>query len=87
MRPTTKYSAGEAERGVDRLPHIRVTVATSSKPLPVEALPSACLDEAAIGQLTQRNRSWQWNYGQKLPFTFECEDRFSWGEVQAQLKV
>lgn len=55
--------------------------------LPVEALPSARLDEAAIGQLTQRNRSWQWNYGQKLPFTFECEDRFSWGEVQVQLQI
>ena len=55
--------------------------------LPVEALPSAWLDEAAIGQLTQRNRSWQWNYGQKLPFTFECEDRFSWGEVQVQLQI
>ena len=55
--------------------------------LPVGALPSARLDETAIGQLTQRNRSWQWNYGQKLPFTFECEDRFSWGEVQVQLKV
>lgn len=55
--------------------------------LPVEALPSACLDETAIGQLTQRNRRWQWNYGQKLPFTFECEDRFSWGEVQVQLQI
>ena len=55
--------------------------------LPVEALPSAWLDEAAIGQLTERNRSWQWNYGQKLPFTFECEDRFSWGEVQVQLQI
>ena len=55
--------------------------------LPVEALPSAWLDEAAIGQLMQRNRSWQWNYGQKLPFTFECEDRFSWGEVQVQLQI
>lgn len=55
--------------------------------LPVEALPSACLDETAIGQLAQRNRSWQWNYGQKLPFTFECEDRFSWGEVQVQLQI
>ena len=55
--------------------------------LPVEALPSAWLDETAIGQLTQRNRSWQWNYGQKLPFTFECEDRFSWGEVQVQLQI
>jgi len=55
--------------------------------LPVEALPSACLDETAIGQLTERNRSWQWNYGQKLPFTFECEDRFSWGEVQVQLQI
>lgn len=55
--------------------------------LPVEALPAAWLDETAIGQLTERNRSWQWNYGQKLPFTFECEDRFSWGEVQVQLQI
>lgn len=55
--------------------------------LPVEELPAIRLDEIAIGQLTQRNRSWQWNYGQKLPFTFECEDRFSWGEVQVQLQI
>ena len=55
--------------------------------LPVEELPAIRLDETAIGQLTQRNRSWQWNYGQKLPFTFECEDRFSWGEVQVQLQI
>ena len=31
--------------------------------------------------------SWQWLYGQKLPFTLECSDRFSWGSIQLQLQV
>ncbi len=31
--------------------------------------------------------SWQWLYGQKLPFTLECSDRFSWGNIQLQLQV
>ena len=55
--------------------------------LPVEALPGSRLDEASIGRLTERNRSWQWNYGQKLPFTFECEERYPWGGIQVQLLV
>ena len=40
-----------------------------------------------IRALTERNRSWDWLYGRKLPFTFECEDRFPWGSVQVQLQV
>lgn len=31
--------------------------------------------------------SWQWLYGQKLPFTMECSDRFSWGSIQLQLQA
>lgn len=45
------------------------------------------LDNTRISELTQRNRSWDWNYGQKLPFTFECEARFPWGGLQIQLQV
>lgn len=45
------------------------------------------LDRDRIAALTERNRSWDWNFGQKLPFSFECEDRFPWGGVQVQLTV
>ena len=45
------------------------------------------LDAAAIAALTARNRSWEWNYGQKLPFSFQCEGRFDWGGVQLAFQV
>ena len=45
------------------------------------------LDLAQIQRLTQRNRSWEWNFGQKVPFSMECEERFDWGCVQLQLQV
>ena len=53
--------------------------------LPLTTL--AELDQAAVEALRQRNASWAWNYGQKLPFTFECEGRFLWGGVQIVLLV
>lgn len=31
--------------------------------------------------------SWEWLYGQKLPFSFSCENRFSWGSFQLQLQA
>lgn len=55
--------------------------------LPLTEITSDQLDHQAIDALTQRNRSWEWNYGQKLPFTFECEDRFPWGGIQIHLQV
>lgn len=30
---------------------------------------------------------WNWLYGQKLPFTFECSSHFSWGEITLQLQL
>lgn len=33
------------------------------------------------------NQSWDWNYGQTLPFTHELNERFAWGEVTIQLQV
>lgn len=30
---------------------------------------------------------WNWVYGQKLPFSFECSDRFSWGGITLQLQI
>ena len=50
-------------------------------------LDDSMLDMAAIEALRQRNASWEWNYGQKLPFTAEYEERFAWGGVQIQLSV
>lgn len=44
-------------------------------------------DMAQVQHLTERNRSWDWNYGQKVPFSLECEERFPWGGVQVQLQV
>lgn len=42
---------------------------------------------AADPALVERYRSWEWNYGAKLPFTFEWEDRLSFGCVRIEAKV
>ena len=55
--------------------------------LPLQTLSEADLDMDRIHFLTARNRSWDWNYGQKIPFTLECEQRFPWGILQIQLQV
>ena len=43
--------------------------------------------QAEISQTSQELNSWQWLYGQKLPFTVSLEDRFTWGSIQLQLQV
>lgn len=55
--------------------------------LPLEQLPEEALNKPHIDSLRQRNGSWEWLYGQKIPFTFEWEDRFPWGSVQVALQV
>lgn len=55
--------------------------------LPPQKLSDSDLDMPRIRELAERNRSWEWNFGQKLPFTFECEERFSWGSLQIQLQL
>lgn len=55
--------------------------------LPLEQLPEEALNKPYIDSLRQRNGSWEWLYGQKIPFTFEWEDRFPWGGVQVALRV
>lgn len=55
--------------------------------LPAEELTLDGMDRAAIDALYRRNRSWEWNYGRRLPFTFTCEERFPWGDLQLQLQV
>lgn len=40
-----------------------------------------------IDLYTEQLSSWQWLYGQKLPFSVSLEDRFPWGSIQLQLQV
>ena len=37
--------------------------------------------------LRERYRSWEWNYGQKLPFTFSWEDRLDFGGIRIEARV
>ncbi len=55
--------------------------------VPANTLNSFELDQNRIAELTQRNRSWEWNFGHKMPFTMECQDRFSWGSVQIEMQI
>lgn len=55
--------------------------------LPLRILEESQLDTEKIQLLEQRSRSWEWNYGQKIPFSFECEERFDWGSVLVQLHI
>ena len=55
--------------------------------LPLHTLSKDALDSNAIGKLTERNRSWEWNFGAKVSFTCSCEERFSWGGIQMNLQV
>lgn len=45
------------------------------------------LDPAAVDKLCRRNASHEWIYGSRFPFTFCCEQRFGWGDVQLNLVV
>lgn len=41
----------------------------------------------AVDKTAKELSTWDWLYGPKLPFSFCCEDRFSWGSIQLQLDV
>lgn len=49
--------------------------------------PPPVVDGARIEKLTAHYASDDWLFGQKLPFTFRCEQRFSWGGIELQMKV
>lgn len=40
-----------------------------------------------IEDLTKKFESWEWKYGRKIPFDYEMEKRFPWGDLQIQLHV
>lgn len=55
--------------------------------LSVDVMGADELDADAVAALYERNRGWEWNYGQRLPFDFCCERRFPWGELRLELAV
>lgn len=55
--------------------------------LPLGRISDDALDADRIDSLRRRNGSWDWLYGQKIPFTLEWEDRFAWGGVQIAMQV
>lgn len=55
--------------------------------LPLRQIRDEDLDFQKIESLAERNRSWEWNFGHRIPFDLEREERFSWGSVQLQLHI
>ena len=51
--------------------------------LPLDLPP--VIDEARVKGLSAHYASDAWLFGQKLPFTFRCESRFSWGGIELQI--
>lgn len=52
-----------------------------------EKLHKEDLDAAVISKIHERNASWEWNFGRKLPFSYTYEDRCEWGEVQIHMEI
>lgn len=58
----------------------------------VYGLPARRMDESELPQdelerLTDRFQSRDWKYGRRIPFDYQLEQRFSWGDIQLQLHV
>lgn len=52
-----------------------------------EPLAETRLDPEQIQAGRERFASWEWLYGRKIPFQYEKEHRFYWGEVVVQIAV
>ncbi len=52
-----------------------------------EAVTIPPCDLPAIQAQAEEYGSWDYLYGTPLPFSFSCESRFSWGQVQLQLQA
>lgn len=52
-----------------------------------EAISADGFDRARIETLRAQFSSWEWNHGSKIPFTYEAEQRFAWGNIHIQLNV
>ena len=45
------------------------------------------LNDAEIEKAREKFSSWEWKYGRKIPFQYEINQRFSWGNIMIQLNV
>lgn len=43
--------------------------------------------KSAIASLTQKNGSWEHLFGTPLPFTFQCQQHFPWGNIQLDIQA
>lgn len=55
--------------------------------LPAREFDPAHFDEDEIQRLTEKFGSWEWKYGQKIPFTNRFVRKFPWGEAELALQV
>lgn len=55
--------------------------------LPMEEIPERDFPNSRITELFGRYISWEWNFGKSIPFTFQCSERFDWGELEFELQV
>ena len=54
---------------------------------PAEPLALTEGEHEQIRLLAERNRGWDWNYGQRLAFDTVWEERFPWGGIELHLQV
>ena len=45
------------------------------------------LNDAEIEKAREKFSSWEWKYGRKIPFQYEINQRFSWGNIMIRLNV
>lgn len=53
----------------------------------VQEIPDEWLKESEIQDRKQHFSSWNWVYGQPIPFTWEKEQRFSWSLLRIELDI
>ena len=52
-----------------------------------QELPASRIDGGKVAAGKAKFSAWDWIYGRPIPFTWEGEERFSWGNIQLQLSV
>jgi lipoate-protein ligase A len=52
-----------------------------------EELPASRIDREKVAAGREKFSAWDWLYGRPIPFTWEGEARFAWGNIQLQLCV
>lgn len=50
-------------------------------------IPEDALDMDEIQRLTEKYQCWEWNLGKRFSFETEFSHRFTWGELQIQLRL